>query len=55
MDYTFIADLAAQTEIPDEGTLSRTIHRDDHVKVVLFAFDADQELSEHQAGRPALI
>lgn len=55
MDYTFIADLADQTEIPAGGTLSRTIHRDDLAKVVLFAFDAGQELSEHQAGRPALI
>lgn len=52
MDYTFVADVAAQTEIPADGTLSRTLYRDEHVKVVLFAFDAGQELSEHTAARP---
>lgn len=55
MDYTFIPDLAAQMEVPADGTLSRTIHRDDLAKVVLFAFDAGQELSDHKAGRPAMI
>ena len=55
MDYTFVADLATQIEIPPDGTLSRTLHRDDQAKVVLFAFDAGQELSEHTAARPALI
>lgn len=55
MTYTFMADLAAQIEIPVAGTLIRTLHRDDHAKVVLFAFDGGQELSEHQASRPALI
>lgn len=55
MDYTFIANLAEETEIPAAGTLSRTLHRDDLAKVVLFAFDAGQELSEHRAARPALI
>ncbi len=39
--------------IPTDGTLSRTLHSDDHVKVVLFAFDAGQELSEHRAGTAA--
>ena len=55
MDYTFVADLATATEIPADGTLSRTLYRDDQIKVVLFAFDAGQELSEHTAARPALI
>jgi quercetin dioxygenase-like cupin family protein len=55
MDYTFIADLTTEAEIPADGTLSRTIHRDDQAKVVLFTFDAGQELSEHRAGRPAII
>ena len=38
-----------------DGTLSRTVHNDDQVKVVLFAFDAGQELSEHSAGTPAVV
>ncbi|MCU0270098.1 MAG: cupin domain-containing protein [Acidimicrobiales bacterium] len=41
--------------VPADGTLSRTLHRDDHVKVVLFAFDAGQELSEHRAGTAATV
>jgi len=30
-----------------DGILSRTLHNDDAVKVVLFAFSTGQELSEH--------
>ena len=41
--------------IPPEGTLSRTVHRDDHVKVIVFAFDTGQELSEHKAGTAATV
>lgn len=55
MDYTIVADLAREVDIPSDGTLSRTVHRDQHAKVVLFAFDAGQELSEHKAGRAALV
>ncbi len=55
LDYTLIADLAAEVEIPSEGTLSRTLHEDDRIKVVLFGFDTGQELSEHTAARPALL
>ena len=53
--YAFLPDLAEATEIPRDGTLSRTIYSDDAIKVVLFGFDAGQELSEHTAARPALI
>jgi quercetin dioxygenase-like cupin family protein len=54
MNYTVIPDLAAQ-EIPSEGILSRTLYADDQLKVVLFAFSAGQELSEHTASTPAII
>ncbi|NWG21855.1 MAG: cupin domain-containing protein [Chloroflexi bacterium] len=47
--------LAQQADIPREGTLSRTIYADDQIKVVLFAMDAGQELSEHTAAVPAII
>lgn len=50
-----IADLFAEIEIPHEGTLSQVLHRDDDVRVVLFAFDAGQELSEHTASVPAIV
>ena len=47
--------LVAEIEIPPEGTLSRTLHRDDRVKVIIFAFDEDQELSRHAATVPAIV
>ena len=52
---TVIEDLLASVEIPQDGTLSRTIHRDDKVKVVLFGFAGGQELSQHTASVPAII
>ena len=56
MDYTFIADLAAQLpDVPSDSIISRTIYSDDRVKAVLFVFAAGQELSEHTASMPALL
>lgn len=43
------------TETPVDGTLSRTLHADERVKVVLFAFSQGQELSEHTASVPAQL
>ena len=53
--FTRVADLARQLEVPANGTLSVTLHQDEHVKVVLFGFAQDQELSEHTASVPAII
>lgn len=55
MSYTHIPQLDATIELPADGTLSRTLLNDDRIKVVLFAFSAGQELSEHTATMPALI
>lgn len=55
MDYTFIADLAAQVAPPTDGTLSRTVYQDERLKAVLFGFSAGQELSEHTASTPAIL
>ena len=55
MAYTLIPNLAAEAEVPDRGTLSRVLHDDDCVRLVLFAFDAGQELTEHTASRPAVL
>ncbi len=54
-DTTFLLDLASEAVPPEDGILSRTIHQDDHLKVVLFGFSAGQELSEHTASVPAVI
>lgn len=54
--YVYLADLHQQIpEIPADSIVSRTIHSDDDVKVVLFGFAAGQELSEHTAAMPAML
>jgi len=41
--------------VPADGILSRTLHDDDRLRVVLFGFSAGQELSEHTAKVPAVV
>jgi quercetin dioxygenase-like cupin family protein len=53
--YKFIDNLAALIDIPQDGTLSRTIYADERLKAVIFGFDAGQALSEHTASMPAII
>ncbi len=52
---TIFADLATEVEIPQNGTLSRVLYKDDQLRLVVFAFDAGQELTEHTAAVPALV
>ncbi|MGB7556309.1 MAG: cupin domain-containing protein [Candidatus Korobacteraceae bacterium] len=53
--FSIIENLLKEVEVPRDGTLSRTIYRDDYVKVVLFGFAGGQELSQHTATVPAVI
>lgn len=53
--YTLFADLAKEAQPPDKGILSRTLFNDDRLKVVLFGFAQDEELSEHTASMPAVL
>ena len=53
--YAYFADLAEDIQIPEDGTLSRTIYRDDSVTAVLFGFAPGQELTEHTSSMPAII
>ncbi len=55
MNYHYIEDLAHEVTVPADGILSRTLHNDDRVKMVLFAFSPGQELSEHTAASPAIL
>jgi quercetin dioxygenase-like cupin family protein len=55
MDYRYIASLAGEMTVPADGILSRTLHDDDRLRVVLFGFSAGQELSEHTAKVPAVV
>lgn len=46
------------THIPDitpDSILSRTIYKDEQLKVILFAFAAGQELSEHTSTHAAAL
>ena len=54
-DFRFVPDLASHIEPPADGTLSVTVHQDEHVKIVLFGFAKGQELSEHTAAVPAIM
>ncbi|MCC7076906.1 MAG: cupin domain-containing protein [Acidimicrobiia bacterium] len=55
MAYTYLENVADGIEIPAAGTLSRTLYKDDDMKVVVFAFDSGEELSEHTSSSPAVI
>jgi quercetin dioxygenase-like cupin family protein len=52
---TVLRDLTAEVEIPENGTLSRVLYRDEHIRLVVFAFDQGQELTDHTAGVPVTI
>lgn len=50
-----VLDILSEVEIPDEGTLSRVVYKDDVIRVVAFAFDEGQELTDHTASKPAIV
>jgi quercetin dioxygenase-like cupin family protein len=50
-----VTDLPARTSVQPDSTVSSTVLRAEGARVVLFAFDAGQELSEHTAAVPALL
>lgn len=52
---TTYLDLAEEITILEGQTVSKTVYRDDAVKVVLFGFAVGQELSEHTATVPAVL
>jgi len=51
----FTAELDALTLYTDRGIVSKTVYESPGLNVVLFTFDAGQELSEHTASVPAII
>lgn len=54
-EATFVADLLAEAPIPARGIHSQTVSNADGVELVLFAFAAGEQLSEHTSARPAII
>ena len=55
VEMTYLADLASLVEVAPEATVSRTVLTADGARLVLFSFDAGQELSEHTAAMPVLL
>ncbi|MCW3156440.1 cupin domain-containing protein [Micropruina sonneratiae] len=54
-DMTHLADLAGLVQVQPQATVSRTALRAEGTNVVLFAFDAGEELREHTAAIPVLL
>ena len=54
-ETTVFTDIAAEVDIPENGTLSRVLYKDDRLRLVVFAFDTGQELTEHTASVPAVV
>ena len=48
-----LADL--MPDVPADSIVSRTLLDDGHLKIILFGFDAGQELSEHTASMTAIL
>lgn len=53
--FTTLTDLSELIAVQTESTVSRTVLRQAGVRVVLFAFDTGQELTEHTAAMPVLL
>lgn len=55
-DYVYFSALSElSSEVPPDSILSRTLYETESVKVILFDFAKDQELSEHTAALPAIL
>ncbi len=52
---TICNNLLSELQVRAGQTVSKTLHQDERVKVVLFGFAAGQELSEHTASVPAIL
>ena len=52
---TDLADVASLVEVATDSTVSRTVLKGEGMRLVLFSFDAGQELTEHTAAVPVLL
>lgn len=53
--HEFYPDLVAEAPVPARGILSQTLSSEAGIELVLFAFAAGEQLSEHTSARPAII
>jgi quercetin dioxygenase-like cupin family protein len=54
-NYAFFPSLEAEAEFSEERVGSRTLHNDDHAKLILFASAPGQELPAHAAPMAASL
>lgn len=52
---THLDDVSSLVEVAAQSTVSRTVLKAQGARLVLFAFDAGQELTEHTAAMPVLL
>ena len=55
MNYAFVANLPDEITVPEQGILSRVLHKDENATVTAFGFSAGEELSAHSASTPAIL
>jgi quercetin dioxygenase-like cupin family protein len=55
MPHTAVVDAAAAVGVQPGAVVSRVVYRDERLNVTVFALDAGEGLSEHQAARVALV
>jgi quercetin dioxygenase-like cupin family protein len=55
MPHLLINDPASEVAIQAGAVVSKVVHRGEGVNVTVFAFDAGEELTEHQAARAAVV
>ncbi len=53
--FTVLENLLDEVEIPKNGTLSRVVFNAGGLRVVLFAFDTGEQLTDHSATVPAIV
>ena len=54
--HTAVQDLGALVEeAPESSIVSRTVYKDENVRVILFAFAPGEKLSEHTSSYPAIL
>ena len=53
--FLYFENITAEAESPADGILSRTLIANDALRVVLFAFSAGQELTEHTSTMEAVM
>jgi quercetin dioxygenase-like cupin family protein len=55
LTMTHLPDVASLVDVAPDSTVSRTVLKAEGARLVLFSFDAGQELTEHTAAVPVLL